>query len=85
MKNTINNGERYGDGIYLFNSRYNQISENKLSYYHAGISIYKRSNWNVGQKGNYWDDYTGIDSNSDGIGDTPYPILEDGNIDIIIH
>lgn len=198
MKNTINNGKRHGDGIYLFNSRYNQISENKLSYYYAGISILKRSNynlikdnvfndnydgiyqsgssdndiinntffnnefvsiyldsntirnnvsnnyisnssygiilalvcdyntiyrndirnnsrfgisiewsanniiflnnfinnsvnakvdsnkhnnWNVGQKGNYWDDYTGVDSNSDGIGDTPYPILEDDNID----
>jgi len=47
----------------------------------AEVGSNKHNNWNVGQKGNYWDDYTGIDSNSDGIGDTPYPILEDGNID----
>jgi parallel beta-helix repeat protein len=25
-------------------------------------------------EGNYWDDYTGIDGNSDGIGDTPYNV-----------
>jgi len=26
------------------------------------------------KEGNYWDDYTGIDENKDGIGDTPYEI-----------
>ena len=30
--------------------------------------------WDNGTIGNYWDDYSGIDANYDGIGDTPYLI-----------
>ncbi|MFX1268994.1 MAG: NosD domain-containing protein, partial [Promethearchaeota archaeon] len=30
--------------------------------------------WDNGEIGNYWDDYTGVDENNDGIGDTPYNI-----------
>jgi hypothetical protein len=36
--------------------------------------------WDNGAQGNYWDKYRGVDSNDNGIGDTPYKISE-GNID----
>ncbi|MFA5363724.1 MAG: NosD domain-containing protein [Candidatus Bathyarchaeia archaeon] len=36
--------------------------------------------WNNTETGNYWNDYTGTDSNGDGIGDTPY-IIDENNQD----
>jgi hypothetical protein len=32
--------------------------------------------WDNGKTGNYWDTYTGVDANSDGIGDTPNQVFE---------
>jgi nitrous oxidase accessory protein NosD len=36
--------------------------------------------WDNGSEGNYWDNYTGLDENEDGIGDTPY-IIDENNQD----
>jgi parallel beta-helix repeat protein len=64
-------------GISFFSSPNNQIHHNNFVdnnfQTHAEFSV---NVWDNGYPsgGNYWSDYTGVDSNSDGIGDTPYVI-----------
>jgi len=48
--------------------------------HHAYVSAGEGS-WNNTLEGNYWDDYTGTDSNHDGIGDAPYSIEHPPNKD----
>ena len=56
-----------------------QISYNTLyhnNFFTNGENVYAQgeNQWDNGKEGNYWDDYTGVDANGDGIGDTPYLI-----------
>jgi len=66
-------------GIFLDTSENNKIFHNTIegnlvdNAYDDGTN----NQWDNGTIGNYWDDYSGKDSNDDGIGDTPYNISGD--------
>ena len=66
-------------------------NENNILYYNNFIDNVEsnakdttKNDWNKkGESiGNYWSDYTGIDADGDGIGDTPYPIEGGDNEDV---
>jgi len=70
----INNS---GYGIELSDGDWNKIFTNSLSgnLIANAIDEYGSNNqWDDGSYGNYWSDYSGVDANDDGIGDTPYII-----------
>ncbi|UCC20367.1 MAG: right-handed parallel beta-helix repeat-containing protein [Promethearchaeota archaeon] len=57
----------YVDLNYVF---LNCFIDNGLNAYDEGSN----NQWDNGVKGNYWSNYTGSDTNGDGIGDVPYDI-----------
>ena len=71
-------------GIYFdAGSEFNLISSNffRKNAKHCGQAGYNNK-WNSSEIGNYWDNYTGVDANGDGIGDTPHiislsPLIQD--------
>jgi len=54
------------DNLLFYNYFVNNSAANGLD---LGLN-----SWDNGEVGNYWDDYTGIDLDDDGIGDTPYMV-----------
>ncbi|RZB28793.1 MAG: hypothetical protein AEth_01795 [Candidatus Argoarchaeum ethanivorans] len=74
------------------NTRYNihlYYSSNNNLFYHNNLINNPNHNaydtgtnqWNTSTVGNYYSDYTGSDNNSDGIGETSYPIPGGSSID----
>jgi parallel beta-helix repeat protein len=68
-------------GIYLDTSNHSVIYHNNFIN-NTGQAFLENSTGNIWDDGypsggNYWSDYTGVDADKDGIGDTPYIIDED--------
>jgi parallel beta-helix repeat protein len=63
------------DGLFFHNNLFN----NTVNAYDIGVNTWYNPNIH---EGNYYDDYTGEDTNGDGIGETPYNILGGSNQDL---
>ena len=78
--NNITNNDNFGISI-AGDSFGNIIYHNNFinnGYQQANSQL--TNTWDNGVEGNYWSDYTGVDSDENGIGDTPY-MIETGNQD----
>jgi len=79
-KNDVHNNNMYGVQVSV-SSTNNIFSENDFSLNLVKNAYDLASNiWSYQEKGNYWDDYTGYDNNSNGIGDTPY-LIDSNSLD----
>jgi len=73
IRNLIINNS--ADGILIHNCNDSKIDRNYLiGNLPNAVDNGVNNEWNWGSEGNYWDDYSGVDDNDDGIGDTPYII-----------
>ena len=63
----------------LFINNTKQVSQEERSFNYPDTTSMGTDivSWDNGTIGNYWDDYSGLDENDDGIGDVPYIIDED--------
>jgi len=75
--NITNNGRGILVSICYNNTIYHNNFVNNINHVETDNS---NDIWDNGEEGNYWDNYTGLDSDGDSIGDTPY-IIDESNQD----
>jgi len=75
QENTVANSDYYG--INLYYSSDNRFYHNNFISNGAHYSENSANTLDNGCEGNYWSDYTGVDEDGDGIGDTSYVIDAD--------
>ena len=82
--NTVSNND--DGGITLWESCNNLLYHNNLinnngNAYNSSSDPVCTNFWNSSTEGNYYSDYDGCDNDTDGIGDTPYPISGGSSVD----
>lgn len=79
--------ENTDHGLFVHYSDHNRFYGNEIMWNRNGtdrVQAFERgfmNTWSNGSSGNRWSDYNGVDLNSDGIGDVPYPVPEIGSHD----
>jgi parallel beta-helix repeat protein len=72
----------FGSGISFSRSRNNLVLHNSFvgNGQHASNTLGSANSWNNSAEGNYWSNYTGVDADLDGIGDTLH-LIDTNNTD----
>jgi parallel beta-helix repeat protein len=72
--NTISENTQYGIEITSSINQWHNFYNNSFINNGGGNAINNDNNndWDYAGVGNYWDDYSGVDVDDDGVGDTPY-------------
>ena len=81
--NYIQNNNAYGislSNVTSNNAIYQNDFSNNLLKNARDLNIGTSNDWSYNNKGNYWDDYNGYDTDHDGIGDSPYVINSERGI-----
>jgi parallel beta-helix repeat protein len=79
--NAITENIGYGVKLWFHSSNCSIYHNNFVNNERSALADSQPTCWDNGTAGNYWGDYTGVDDDGDGIGDTSYSI-GDGNTDI---
>lgn len=79
--NAITENIGYGVKLWFHSNNCSIYHNNFVNNEKSALADSQPTCWDNGTAGNYWGDYTGVDNNGDGIGDTSYSI-GDGNTDI---